>query len=407
MSAGEVVMEVPTSLKRLARLVVRGFYTIEDALIIDILVRNPCMKEDDMCELLKFERKMLRQRIAILRSEKFLQTRLRMETGADSKAQKVNYYFINYKSFVNMVKYKLDCMRKKMETQERNATSRASFKCVQCFKTFTDLEADMLFDFQTNEFHCTFCGELVEEDTSVLPQQDSRVMLANFNEIMEPFYSILRELEGIRLAPELLEPEPTTILGLDSSNLQGSGNRQNNGMERWGPDKMRNMDNSNKMEVTIGEDLQDNRPVVKERPVWLTESTVVENTSTRDSVEMDIKDNTEGNALDFTPDVDIMTVLLQHEKRADQTDASGKKDADSSDEELSKTIKNEGSIGSGVEELTSEEEEDEDVPLVSVGGRRVPITEVVNMTDAISQMTPSEKEHYIQVYQDYFSALGD
>lgn len=104
MSAGEVVMEVPTSLKRLARLVVRGFYTIEDALIIDILVRNPCMKEDDMCELLKFERKMLRQRISILRSEKFLQTRLRMETGADSKAQKVNYYFINYKvRFKNII----------------------------------------------------------------------------------------------------------------------------------------------------------------------------------------------------------------------------------------------------------------------------------------------------------------
>lgn len=58
--------------------------------------------------------------------------------------------------------------------------------------------------------------------------------------------------------------------------------------------------------------------------------------------------------------------------------------------------------------MTSEEEDDdEDVPLVSVAGRRVPITEVVNMTDAIGQMTPSEKEHYIQVYQDYFSALGD
>lgn len=53
-------------------------------------------------------------------------------------------------------------------------------------------------------------------------------------------------------------------------------------MERWGPDKMRNMDSNNsKMEVTIGEDLQDNRPVIKERPIWLTESTVVENTSTR------------------------------------------------------------------------------------------------------------------------------
>lgn len=38
-----LVTEVPSSLKQLARLVVRGFYTIEDALIVDMLVRNPCM----------------------------------------------------------------------------------------------------------------------------------------------------------------------------------------------------------------------------------------------------------------------------------------------------------------------------------------------------------------------------
>lgn len=37
-----IVTEVPSSLKQLARLVVRGFYCIEDALIVDMLVRNPC-----------------------------------------------------------------------------------------------------------------------------------------------------------------------------------------------------------------------------------------------------------------------------------------------------------------------------------------------------------------------------
>lgn len=65
---------------------------------------------------------------------------------------------------------------------------------------------------------------------------------------------------------------------------------------------------------------------------------------------MDNKDNIEGAPLEFTPDVDIMTVLLQHEKRAGQTDGPGKKngpDVDSSDEDLSKTVKNEPSIGSG------------------------------------------------------------
>jgi transcription initiation factor TFIIE subunit alpha len=55
------------------------------------------MKEDDICELLKFERKMLRARITTLRNDKFIQVRLKMETGPDGKAQKVNYYFINYK----------------------------------------------------------------------------------------------------------------------------------------------------------------------------------------------------------------------------------------------------------------------------------------------------------------------
>lgn len=114
------VHEVPSSLKQLARLIARAFYSIEDALIIDMLVRNPCkffkssfvhrsfsfsdiiyccylgMKEDDICDLLKFERKMLRGKIATLKNDKFLQTRLKMET-IDSKSTKVNYYYINYK----------------------------------------------------------------------------------------------------------------------------------------------------------------------------------------------------------------------------------------------------------------------------------------------------------------------
>ncbi len=60
---------------------------------------------------------------------------------------KVSCYFINYKIFVNIVKYKLDLMRKRMEVEERDATSRSSFRCSNCNKQFSDLEADQLFDF--------------------------------------------------------------------------------------------------------------------------------------------------------------------------------------------------------------------------------------------------------------------
>lgn len=72
-------------------------------------------------------------------------------------------------------------------------------------------QADQLFDFTTGEFRCTYCREIVEEDQSALPKKDSRLLLAKFNSQLEPLYILLRQVEGIRLAPEVLEPEPVDI----------------------------------------------------------------------------------------------------------------------------------------------------------------------------------------------------
>ena len=47
-SAVVMLTEVPVSLKQLARLVVRGFYPVEEALIVDMLVRYPCVREEDL-----------------------------------------------------------------------------------------------------------------------------------------------------------------------------------------------------------------------------------------------------------------------------------------------------------------------------------------------------------------------
>ena len=57
---GELLTSVPEELKRLIRLIVRGFYTMDAAVVIDMLVRHPCVKEDDLSDLLKYEKKQLR-----------------------------------------------------------------------------------------------------------------------------------------------------------------------------------------------------------------------------------------------------------------------------------------------------------------------------------------------------------
>ncbi|XP_076753267.1 transcription factor IIEalpha [Xylocopa sonorina] len=413
-----LVTEVPSSLKQLARLVVRGFYTIEDALIVDMLVRNPCMKEDDICELLKFERKMLRARISTLRNDKFIQVRLKMETGSDGKAQKVNYYFINYKTFVNVVKYKLDLMRKRMETEERDATSRASFKCTNCLKTFTDLEADQLFDMTTGEFRCTYCREVVEEDQSALPKKDSRLLLAKFNEQLEPLYILLREVEGIKLAPEILEPEPVdinTIKGIDTrkpSSLRAPG-------EQWSGEATRSSGfivEDTRVDVTIGDDSVDDNAANrrKERPIWMLQSTVLNSDSQPDGVnaQENILDKAAATATNTTSTnnkqgEDIMSVLLAHEKKGGTNSTAAVKSVlpqESSDSSDNEEVTEMQTIDTG--EVETMDSEDEDlVPTVTVAGKSVAIADV---NDAlIAEMTPVEKEAYIQAYQEYYSHMYD
>lgn len=431
------VTEVPSSLKQLARLVVRGFYSQEDALIIDMLVRNPCMKEDDIGELLRFEKKQLRARITTLRTDKFIQIRLKMETGPDGKAQKVNYYFINYKTFVNVVKYKLDLMRKRMETEERDATSRASFKCSTCSKTFTDLEADQLFDMATLEFRCTYCGSSVEEDSAAMPKKDSRLMLAHFNEQLQPLYDLLREVEGIKLAPEVLEPEPVdidTIRGINKPNAM-----RPDGMQ-WSGEATRNQGfavEETRVDVTIGGD--DNSEAVverKSRPIWMTESTVITEGDASDgnSLSESAQPASTSGHRSKKENEDIMSVLLQHEKQPGQKEAhlkglrkgsSNANSSDSSDDEndidntkirellefdlplalphafyfLLANVNFDNYINS------DSEEDDDDVPTVLVAGRPHPLDQLDDKL--IAQMTPQEKENYIHVYQQHYSHIYD
>ncbi|XP_063532134.1 general transcription factor IIE subunit 1 [Cydia strobilella] len=413
MTEERLVTEVPSSLKQLARLVVRGFYTIEDALIVDMLVRNPCMKEDDICELLKFERKMLRARIATLKNDKFIQVRLKMETGADGKAQKVNYYFINYKTFVNVVKYKLDLMRKRMETEERDATSRASFKCPSCGKTFTDLEADQLYDMMTQEFRCTFCSQVVEEDQSALPKKDSRLLLAKYNEQLEPLYQLLRAVEGIKLAPEILEPEPVDINTIRGLNTKQSLLRPGN--EQWSGEATRSGGlavEETRVDVTIGEAARA-APARKERPVWMVESTVGGEQSEAAAAEAALEKAASSAAAAKASSKgadDIMSVLLQHEKQnTDNTAANALKaepdSSDDSDAESKDPFKLKTEVEAIAEMESSSSESEDGAPTVQVAGARVPLPAVDDA--AIARMTPHEKEAYIQLYQDYYSHILD
>ncbi|XP_052810686.1 general transcription factor IIE subunit 1-like isoform X2 [Mya arenaria] len=401
----EILTEVPQSMKRLIRLVTRGFYTVEHSIVIDMLVRNPCMKEDDMLELLKFDRKQLRAVINTLKNDKFIKVRMRVETDSEGRTTRHNYYFINYVMFVNVVKYKLDHVRRKIETEERDNTSRASFRCDECQKSFTDLEADQLFDFMTQTFRCTICQNEVIEDESAVNAKDARTLLAKFNEQIQQLYDLLRECEDVKLAPELMEPEPIDI----KASSRSRSNKPAQDGDKWSGDATRYKTAFNYTEgsinVTMNEEQRQVKEATKEQPIWMTQSTV-------DGVPLD-------TANEVAPDVsgsakkesgaktevnrEIENLLMIHEKKSggvnlpaiplagDTAEDSNSSDSDA--EPSRPQINHQAEVA----EMVSEDE-DEEVIMVTVGGCKVPISDVTD--DMVTRMTYEEKSEYIRMGQE-------
>ncbi|KAG8430805.1 hypothetical protein GDO86_019974 [Hymenochirus boettgeri] len=436
MTDPEVVTEVPAVLKRLAKHVVRGFYGLEHALALDILIRNPCVKEEDMLELLKFDRKQLRAVLNTLKGDKFIKCRMRVETATDGKTTRHNYYFINYRLLVNVVKYKLDHMRRRIETDERDSTNRASFKCPNCCSTFTDLEANQLFDFMTGTFRCTFCQTEVEEDESAMPKKDARTLVARFNDQIEPLYKMLRETEDINLAYEILEPEPTEIPALRQKKEAATPAPSASGPLREGwSSKGPSYEDMYTQDVVISMEEQDDLQraaaegkTVKERPIWLRESTVqgayAESADIKDGgIDPDPFQNREENGPMADENEEVMQALLIHEKKsaaggvgaspAPASNAGGGSDSDSdtseSDQDSPPPRQPTGTF-SNVYEEDDDDDEFEEVSAdltVTVGGRPFPYSQVSQRPELVEQMTPQEKEAYIEMGRKMFEDLYD
>lgn len=54
---------------------------------------------------------------------------------------------------------------------------------------------------------------------------------------------------------------------------------------------------------------------------------------------------------------------------------------------------------------SNDSDSDDNAPTVMVNGKAIPITNIDD--DVIAKMTPTEKETYIQIYQEYYSHMYD
>ena len=107
---------------------------------------------------------------------------------------------------MNIIKYKLDKIRIQIELDEtRVKTARANFKCSTCQKIYSDLDMKHVFHTLT----CLLCGGYVEEETSSIENKSSS--LNKFNTRMSIIFELVEKIEHVRLADNILRPEPVQL----------------------------------------------------------------------------------------------------------------------------------------------------------------------------------------------------
>nr|XP_028600849.1 general transcription factor IIE subunit 1-like [Podarcis muralis] len=416
MGGQDVITEVPTALKRLAKYMVRGFYGAEHALALDVLIRYACVKEDDLLLLLRYERKQLRTVLNTLKADKLVKLRMRVETGRNGKSARHNYYYINYKVLVHVAKYKLDHMRRKIEADEQRSTTRSSFKCPACSNAYTDLEVNQLFDAFTGTFRCTYCNTEVEEDVSALPRRDAQTLLAKFNQQTEPIFELLRETEDIVLPCDLLEPQPTEIPELARSLDKNPCSKTElpRCPKKWAARSCaRNMYVQNVVIDIQKSGLKKKAMVkaVKGQPVWMTQSTTKGTSSAVASTSVEMPKDVADSPKKPSINNEVLRTLLIHESipfsvsgKTPCFDKNGPQQSESdtseSEEEAKPTAVN--TTGSGLE---NDQEPIVLNPTVIVAGRPHLYSEVSENPELVSFMTDEERDAYIKVGQEVFQSV--
>eukprot|EP01135_Chromosphaera_perkinsii_P001726 Nk52_evm103s208 gene=Nk52_evmTU103s208 len=268
--------EIPQVLNDLVKYVVRAFYPPEYHVITDILIKQNCLKEADVIHISKMDKKQVRTNLGTLRNDKLLKSEMRAEQKnlEEKRSYSYVYWYIDYKLFVNVTKYKLHFMQRKMEQLLKAEEDNQMFVCPRCGAQYSLVDVGTLLDPVDSSFRCRLCRTELQEYNNMVKVEDIQQRQGRLNEQISVILRLLKESESISLLDSYSNPKSRTALLHDGNRDSNSAaalamrNRSKNypGME-FGDDTGIRID----FDENAGGDVED----VKEQPEWMKQSTIV------------------------------------------------------------------------------------------------------------------------------------
>lgn len=190
---------------RLVQIIVRLFYDDGQILVVDQLIGTNVVPSDVLARRLGLQTRDLAALAAKLVEDRIVSIYRSQDTrdGVLNRAFAKVYYYIDYKEFLDVVKWRMMAMRRTIDTRLRNGLDNKGYLCPRCKKSYSTLEVAHLLDFERNIFVCDVpgCGTELIDNEDAEDVRQSKDTLTRFNEQLSVVQQALRSVEGVALPP--------------------------------------------------------------------------------------------------------------------------------------------------------------------------------------------------------------
>ncbi|KAF9234259.1 TFIIE alpha subunit-domain-containing protein [Melanogaster broomeanus] len=187
-------------LRLLVQHVARGFYEPKYVIILDQLARHAVLKDDDLAGRMGLQAKELNKLMAVLGNDRLVHVyrQNELKEGAQRSVGR-QYYYIDYKHFCDVVKWRIAEMRRIIDSNLRNELDNRGYICPQCGKSYAPLEVDRLMQFDLGDLRLRNLPRGSNRQRKRGKCQGSQDRMQRFNQAMRFVIEGLRRTESMVL----------------------------------------------------------------------------------------------------------------------------------------------------------------------------------------------------------------
>ncbi|KAI9014539.1 hypothetical protein CLU79DRAFT_820571 [Phycomyces nitens] len=156
------------------------------------------VREEDLVMTLKMTPRDIHRICGKLKEDRLLKMATRMEARKqDQRPVPKTYYYLDYKEFVDVVKWKMYKMQTIVRDNLRTESENKGYVCPKCEKQFSPLDVLSLVDLSDGLFHCDACEQVLEENDNAENVKGSQQVLTRLREQSHPIIHLLKQTDSL------------------------------------------------------------------------------------------------------------------------------------------------------------------------------------------------------------------